>query len=314
MVRPIDESKYLIGGKPCKHHPHETKRYANTKQCVACVAEWNAASAARRRGGPPKATRSKYGYVITPKNFLVRERPMKVADAVGAYRRTPAALERSAYLDRKVREHFGLDSKSDSAKTVTGGDLYRATLPVGGQHLENVIREQQTVAARHIKEVEDVRAVLRDLDLPDIVSVQEIMAMLPGDLVAALETRIYVATAKALRKEFPGTMTYEVGASHDASLRRLFVIKNQEVHGRNHALLERAWHLMHGRKVPARLLTLRPRRRRSPLSPETRAKLSAAMFKRHADARARKLADQDSALPEIASTKQTSCYEQPVTS
>jgi len=118
---------------------------------------------------------------------------------VGYYQRTPAALERGAYLDRLT---LGKPLDQDDAPKC-GGDLHRAALPVGAPTFNTGLKDRDAAGKdARAKQNANLRAAIKRAlpSLPDIVNVADVLAAVPEAVVASINpSRRFWAVGRALR-------------------------------------------------------------------------------------------------------------------
>jgi len=218
MSRPINPNLY-VEGKPCRKCGG-TKRYASTRQCVTCM------RAARAKA---MAKREELYDDNAPGTGTTRIGRMLELEA-----RSGEAIERRAALDKLTRYKtsgaFARDQRklhpaAPEAKPVCFGDIYRASLPVGGAHLDaptpsRDFSGQDADALALNAAVAEIYA-----SLPDIVQLTDVVAMIPESLRTALGNRIWVRLARLLTER--GAIGRDIGIAQKRTARRVFLIRDQ---------------------------------------------------------------------------------------
>jgi hypothetical protein len=205
MSRPIDTSKY-VKGEPCAKCGG-TLRYIKGP-CDECMRRHNARKAWRR------------AVVMTPPlNPTIAPATIsqtKLINALAGYSRSPGALMRSAHLDALI-----LKKPRDEAKPLTGGERYRASLPVG-YHASGTMPRDEQHAADRAELVEAVGAILDDL--PDLVTHQDVATALPRSVVDAMGQRLTLAISAALKAH--GAVSRETTPAANYGRHVYYVLRN----------------------------------------------------------------------------------------
>jgi hypothetical protein len=184
MSRPADLSKY-VEGDPCPKCAGTM--YRRKTVCVECERRANARRYAERTG---------IDYVERAPRPNIS--PTKLSSALEGYRRSPSARERSARLDALI-----LGKKPDQEAPMTGGDVWRSTLPRGAPEKPPSLRSTAYDVQRPKRHAENAaltKAIRRiRASLPDIVRLDEIRRLLPPDAVEPINaSRLQFAIATAL--------------------------------------------------------------------------------------------------------------------
>jgi hypothetical protein len=164
------------------------------------------------------------------------------------YLRSPNARERSARLDRLVRSRFAklLGETPDRKPTLTGGDLHRASLPVGYKPPVGQTAGDQQRA--------DDAAVFKDAmkqifdGLPGAVTTYDVAARLPAAVVKLMGRRLQIQIAKFLVGQ--GATPREIGIATRRTAKRIYLIDRRLVGMRRGALYDR-YYALNGILPPA---------------------------------------------------------------
>lgn len=184
-MRPIDPSKHFQGDlcEVCG----TTLRYKRGLRCVECTRRQNA---------------RKYKGDAAPLD-PTKPRPIVSRASVGVslshYASSVTARERSARLDMLIH-----GENPDEAKTICGGDLHRASLPVG--FTPKPSGYEQKIEAQHA-ENDVLRAAIRDVwsRLPNIVTIPDVMAAVPPAVVEPINPTRWPITVSAILVELGAT-------------------------------------------------------------------------------------------------------------
>jgi hypothetical protein len=239
MTRPTDPSRYVQG--PLCNKCGTTTRYP-TGICVECTKRRNAAKYERRREKPEKAVKTEHGKAGRPEKIIITDwagrssAPMttanKISNALIGYSRSVGALERSKRLDAIVRSRSAhldaliLGKKSDEDEAPKcGGDLHRASLPVGYHRPTLTYRDSDVQrAAERAPLVAAVEAIYDDL--PDLVTAKDVAGRLDPALLAAMKFRWFLAITARLKKL--GAVQVEAGNTADGTRVTLYVTHHPE--------------------------------------------------------------------------------------
>jgi hypothetical protein len=189
MPKSPDPTNSHRAKKPCKRCG-TFMRY-NYGPCVECVRQNNVIKYAKRRGKQVPT----FGSAVKPQRRTTSE--IQLGFQIAAYHNSHTALERSARLDRLIRRPFKLDGAEEPAPVVTGGDLYRATLPVGVQTRDTTGDYTKLQGDRHA-ENEALKAAIGTLlpTLPDLITCDDVLRIVPPEIIGpmAINRRAYAAS------------------------------------------------------------------------------------------------------------------------
>jgi hypothetical protein len=180
MPRPIDPNRYYEGTR-C-NTCGTTRRYKKSGACVECTRVANASK--RRRHNDP----------LNPSPIIAKE---TVSNAVSHYYSSVAARERSARLDALIRR-----DDPDENKPLCGGDLHRASLPVGYTSPNTEVTYRERMAVQYV-ENDALRDAIRDAwaSLPDCITVPAVLdhnAAIRAAVAAINPTRLPLVTSAIL--------------------------------------------------------------------------------------------------------------------
>jgi hypothetical protein len=218
MSRPFDVSKFT-DGPPCPKCGGTV--YRRKTVCVECERRTNARRYAKRTGRE---------YVEPPPRPIMS--PERLATAVDNYRRSPSALQRSAHLDAVTRARFAKltdDKPVPDVAPTTGGDVWRASLPVGAPTSYNTGVGERDKAAKAVRDKQNakLRAAIKRMlrSMPDLVTVLDVIALLPTDVTEPINpSRLYKAVSTVLRDL--GTVPRDVGNyKKDGAIRTVYIMR-----------------------------------------------------------------------------------------
>jgi hypothetical protein len=180
MARPIDPNRYYEGTR-C-NTCGTTRRYKKSGACVECTRVANAGK--RHRHTDP----------LNPSPLIAKE---TFSNAASHYYSSVAARERSARLDALIRR-----DDPDKAKPLCGGDLHRASLPVGYTSPNTEVTYRKRMEVQYV-ENDALRDAIRDAwaSLPGCITVPAVLdhnAAIRAAVAAINPTRLPLVTSAIL--------------------------------------------------------------------------------------------------------------------